>query len=77
MSSDWPDVPQGDHDHAAQGDDARDHLRLPSVGSDGLLYLAFVGGFDTKNKPDRPRIRDTLLDDGVTFGPFVEAATPI
>ena len=22
----------------------------PSVGSDGTLYVAFVGGFDTKNK---------------------------
>ena len=30
----------------------------PSVGADGTLYVAFVGGFDTTNKNrDRPRLR--------------------
>src|SRR4051794_31648285 len=49
----------------------------PSVGSDGTLYVAFVGGFDTKNKNRIGRVFVTKsVDDGKTFGPFVEAATP-
>ena len=49
----------------------------PSVGSDGTLYVAFVGGFDTKNKNRIGHVYVTRsTDDGVTFGPFVEAATP-
>jgi hypothetical protein len=49
----------------------------PSVGSDGTLYVAFVGGFDTINKNRVGHVYVTRsTDDGVTFGPFVEAATP-
>jgi hypothetical protein len=49
----------------------------PSVGSDGTLYVAFVGGFDTTNKNRVGHVYVTRSnDDGVTFGPFVEAATP-
>jgi hypothetical protein len=49
----------------------------PSVGSDGTLYVAFVGGFDTTNKNRVGHVYVTRsIDDGVTFGPFVEAATP-
>src|SRR3954471_19204928 len=49
----------------------------PSVGSDGTLYVAFVGGFDTSNKNRVGRVFVTRsVDDGVTFGPFVEAAAP-
>ena len=49
----------------------------PSVGADGTLYVAFVGGFDTTNKNRVGHVYVTKsLDDGVTFGPFVEAATP-
>ena len=49
----------------------------PSVGSDGTLYVAFVGGFDTTNKNRVGHVYVTRsTDDGVTFGPFVEAATP-
>jgi hypothetical protein len=49
----------------------------PSVGSDGTLYVAFVGGFDTTNKNRVGHVYVTKsTDDGVTFGPFVEAATP-
>src|SRR3954463_7555615 len=50
---------------------------LPSVGPDGTLYVAFVGGFDTKNKNRVGHVYVTKsTDDGVTFGPFVEAASP-
>src|SRR3954454_16361253 len=50
---------------------------IPSVGSDGTLYVAFVGGFDTSNKNRVGHIYVTRsTDDGVSFGPFVEAATP-
>src|SRR3954466_5437789 len=50
---------------------------IPSVGSDGTLYVAFVGGFDTKNKNRVGHVFVTKsTDDGKTFGPFVEAATP-
>jgi hypothetical protein len=49
----------------------------PSVGADGSLYVAFVGGFDTTNKNRVGHVYVTRsVDDGVTFGPFVEAATP-
>src|SRR3954468_12510927 len=49
----------------------------PSVGSDGTLYMAFVGGFDTTNKHRVGHVYVTRsLGDGVTFGPIVEAATP-
>lgn len=49
----------------------------PSVGSDGTLYVAFVGGFDTTNKNRTGHVYVTKsVDDGVTFGPFVQAATP-
>jgi hypothetical protein len=49
----------------------------PSVGSDGTLYVAFVGGFDSSNKNRVGHVYVTRsTDDGVTFGPFVEAATP-
>jgi hypothetical protein len=50
----------------------------PSVGRDGTLYVAFVGGFDTTNKNRVGHVYVTRsTDDGRTFGPFVEAATPI
>ena len=49
----------------------------PSVGSDGTLYVALVGGFDTKNKNRVGHVYVTKsTDDGETFAPFVEAATP-
>jgi hypothetical protein len=49
----------------------------PSVDSDGTLYVAFVGGFDTTNKNRVGHVYVTRsTDDGITFGPFVEAATP-
>ena len=49
----------------------------PSVGVDGTLYVAFVGGFDTTNKNRVGHVYVTKsTDDGETFGPFVEAATP-
>jgi len=49
----------------------------PSVAVDGTLYVAFVGGFDTTNKNRVGHVYVTKsVDDGVTFGPFVEAATP-
>jgi hypothetical protein len=50
----------------------------PSVGPDGTVYVAFVGGFDTKNKNRVGHVYVTRsTDDGVTFGPFVQAATPV
>jgi hypothetical protein len=49
----------------------------PSVGVDGTLYVAFVGGFDTTNKNRVGHVYVTRsTDDGVSFGPFVQAATP-
>src|SRR3954469_9915033 len=49
----------------------------PSVGSDGTLYVAFVGGYDTSNKNRVGRVFVTRsTDDGVSFGPFVAAASP-
>jgi hypothetical protein len=48
------------------------------VGRDGTLYVAFVGGYDTTNKNRAGHVYVTSShDDGRTFGPFVEAATPI
>ena len=39
--------------------------------------MAFVGGFDTKNKNRVGHVFVTKsVDDGKTFGPFVQAATP-
>ncbi len=49
----------------------------PSIDAAGNVYVAFVGGFDTTNKNRVGHVYVTRsLDDGVTFGPFVEAATP-
>ncbi len=50
----------------------------PSVGPDGTVYVAFVGGYDTKNKNRSGAVYVTKsTDDGVTWGPFVQAATPV
>ena len=50
----------------------------PSVGSDGTVYVAFVSGFDTKNKNRVGNVYVTKsTDDGVTWTPFTLAATPI
>jgi hypothetical protein len=50
---------------------------IPSVGADGTVYVAFIGGFDTKNKNRIGHVYVTRsTDDGASFGPFVEAATP-
>jgi hypothetical protein len=44
---------------------------------DGTLYVAYVGGFDTTNKNRVGHVYVTRsTDDGVTFDPPVEAATP-
>ena len=49
----------------------------PSVGPDGTVYVAFVGGFDlNKNKVGAVYVTKST-DDGVTWGPFVKAASPI
>jgi hypothetical protein len=49
----------------------------PSVGPDGTVYVAFVGGFDlNKNKVGHVYVTKSV-DDGVTWGPFVLAASPI
>jgi hypothetical protein len=49
----------------------------PSVGADGTLYVAYVGGFDTTNKNRVGHVFVTRsTDDGVTFSAPVEAATP-
>jgi hypothetical protein len=43
-----------------------------SVGADGTVYVAFVSGFDTKNKNRVGAVYVTKsVDDGRTFGPFV------
>jgi hypothetical protein len=50
----------------------------PSVGSDGTVYAAFIGGYDTNNKNRVGSVYVTWShDDGVTWAPFVKAATPI
>jgi hypothetical protein len=50
----------------------------PSIDAAGNVYVAFVAGFDTKNKN---RIGSVFVtrstDDGRTFGPFVKAASPV
>jgi hypothetical protein len=49
----------------------------PSVGPDGTVYVAFIGGFDlNKNKVGHVYVTKST-DDGVTWGPFVQAASPI
>jgi hypothetical protein len=49
----------------------------PSIGSDGTVYVAFEGGFDlNKNKVGHIYVTKSV-DDGRTWGPFVEAASPI
>jgi hypothetical protein len=49
----------------------------PSIGPDGTVYVAFEGGFDlNKNKVGHIYVTKST-DDGRTFGPFVEAASPI
>jgi hypothetical protein len=50
----------------------------PSVGSDGTVYVAFVGGYDlNKNRAQGHVYVTRSTDDGQTWGQFVEAATPI
>ncbi|MFZ1880881.1 MAG: sialidase family protein [Gaiellaceae bacterium] len=50
----------------------------PSVGSDGTVYAAFVSGYDTTNKNRVGSVYVTWSkDDGVTWAPFVKAATPV
>jgi hypothetical protein len=50
----------------------------PSIGSDGTVYVAFVGGFDTKNKNRVGSVYVTRSnDDGQTFTPFVQVASPV
>jgi hypothetical protein len=49
----------------------------PSVGSDGTVYVAFIGGYDlNKNKVGHVYVTKSV-DDGRTWGPFVLAASPI
>jgi hypothetical protein len=49
----------------------------PSIGSDGTVYVAFEGGFDlNKNKVGHIYVTKSV-DDGQTWGPFVQAASPI
>src|SRR5437763_3133492 len=49
----------------------------PSIGSDGTVYVAFVGGYDlNKNKVGHAYVAKSV-DDGKTWGPFVLAASPI
>ena len=72
------DVLEGGHDHAAGHDDAREHLRLSVGRPDGTVYVAFVGGYDTKNKNRVGHVYVTKsADDGKTWGPFVLAASPV
>ncbi len=49
----------------------------PSIGPDGTVYVAFVGGFDlNKNKVGHVYVTKST-DDGRTWTPFVIAASPI
>jgi hypothetical protein len=49
----------------------------PSIGPDGTVYVAFIGGFDlNKNKVGHVYVAKSV-DDGNTWGPFVVAASPI
>jgi hypothetical protein len=48
----------------------------PSIGPDGTVYVAFVGGFDlNKTKVGHVYVTKSV-DDGRTWGPFTVAATP-
>jgi hypothetical protein len=50
----------------------------PSVGSDGTVYVAFVGGYDTNNKNRVGHIYVTKSEnDGRSWGPFVAAAAAV
>jgi hypothetical protein len=49
----------------------------PSIGADGTVYVAFVGGYDlNKNKVGHVYVAKSV-DDGRTWAPFVLAASPI
>jgi hypothetical protein len=49
----------------------------PSIGPDGTVYVAFIGGYDlNKNKVGHVYVAKSV-DDGRTWGPFVLAASPI
>jgi hypothetical protein len=49
----------------------------PSIGPDGTVYVAFIGGFDlNKNKVGHIYVTKST-DDGRTWTPFVAAASPI
>jgi len=49
----------------------------PSIGPDGTVYVAFIGGFDlNKNKVGHVYVTKST-DDGRTWTPFVMAASPI
>jgi hypothetical protein len=49
----------------------------PSIGPDGTVYVAFIGGYDlNKNKVGHVYVAKST-DDGATWGPFVLAASPI
>ena len=49
----------------------------PSIGSDGTVYVAFIGGFDlNKNRVGHVYVTKSV-DDGRTWTPFVVAASPI
>ena len=49
----------------------------PSIGSDGTVYVAFIGGFDlNKNRVGHVYVTKSV-DDGRTWTPFVIAASPI
>jgi hypothetical protein len=50
----------------------------PSIGPDGTVYVAFVGGYDTSNKNRVGSVYVTKsTDDGVTWTPFTLAASPV
>jgi hypothetical protein len=50
----------------------------PSVGPDGTVYVAFVGGYDlNKNRMFGSVYVAKSIDDGQTWGPFVAAASPL
>jgi hypothetical protein len=49
----------------------------PSIGPDGTVYAAFISGYDlNKNRVGHVYVTKSV-DDGVTWGPFVLAASPI
>jgi hypothetical protein len=50
----------------------------PSVGPDGTVYVAFVSGYDTKNKNRIGHVYvSKSVDDGKSWGPFTLAASPV